>query len=221
MPYTETPPAGVPAVEQPLPAPLPPAGPASTAAPRVRILPPPASGYAARLAAADRAFLARVAGAPRTELQLRLWRGITHLGGARATTVACAVPLLAGAGARRAGLVVTAVVLLTQLVVHLVKRLVGRPRPARGAGVRARAAEPDQFSFPSGHAATAMAVALGYGAAAPRVGPALVLVALVVGLSRTVLGVHYLGDVLAGVLLAAASAGVVQAAGPVVAGLVR
>lgn len=186
----------------------------------VRIVPPPAPPFAARyvarsvarLAAADRLLLTALTEAPRSPGAWRAWRAVTHLGGATATTAACAAPLLAGGLARRAGVYVTLVVLLAQLLVHLVKRLVGRPRPARGAGVLARAVEPDRFSFPSGHAAAAMAVALGYAAAVPALAPALLLLALLVGVSRTVLGVHYLGDVAAGAALAGASAVAVRAA---------
>jgi len=196
--------------------------PLSNATP-VRIVPPPvppqpvlplAARCVARLAAADRLLLTALTDAPRSPGAWRAWRAVTHLGGAIATTAACAAPLLAGGAARRAGVYVTLVVLLAQLLVHLVKRLVGRPRPACGAGVLARAVEPDRFSFPSGHAAAAMAVALGYAAAWPALAPALLLLALVVGVSRAVLGVHYLGDVAAGAALAGASAAAVRAALP-------
>lgn len=158
----------------------------------------------ARLDAHDRALLAALAGAPRTARGRAVWCAVTHLGGALATTLACALPLLLGALHRgflwRAGLVTTATVLLSHGVVQLVKRRVARPRPAPDA---AHVAAPDRFSFPSGHAAAALSVALGYALLAPALLPLLALAAVVVGLSRVVLGVHYLGDVLAGQALAA------------------
>jgi undecaprenyl-diphosphatase len=64
------------------------------------------------------------------------------------------------------------------------------------------AAEPDRFSFPSGHAAAAMSVAMGYAMVFPNLAVPLVLLAAAVGASRVYLGVHYPGDVLVGQLLA-------------------
>lgn len=179
----------------------------------LRFVPPPALGVGARLAAADRARLAALAAVARSDVEWRCWRALTYLGGTVATTLACLIPLLAGGAARRAGLFTTAVVLLSQGAVHLIKRAVGRPRP-RTTGLPTRAAEPDAFSFPSGHSAAAMAVALGYAAALPAAAPVLLLLALLVGLSRAVLGVHYLLDVAAGVLVAVGAAGAVALLGP-------
>ena len=62
--------------------------------------------------------------------------------------------------------------------------------------------EPDRFSFPSGHAAAAMSVAFIYANAWPSLALPLIAVAGAVGLSRVFLGVHYLGDVLTGQLIA-------------------
>ena len=56
-----------------------------------------------------------------------------------------------------------ATLVASHLAVQLVKRTVVRARPGE-SGVHAPVvAEPDRFSFPSGHAAASMSVALGYG----------------------------------------------------------
>ena len=85
----------------------------------------------------------------------------------------------------------------------LIKAAVDRPRPP-GAIVEA-----SRSSFPSGHAAFAAVTAvLLVGLLAPtgrRVGPAFLAaaLALVMGLSRTYLGVHWLTDVIAGLCVGA------------------
>ena len=58
-------------------------------------------------------------------------------------------------------------------------------------------------SFPSGHTTTSTAAALVFGALLPRGQYWFLLAALLIGLSRIVLDVHYLSDVIAGALLGA------------------
>jgi undecaprenyl-diphosphatase len=60
---------------------------------------------------------------------------------------------------------------------------------------------PDQFSFPSGHTITAFAVAVSVGLFYPSLLPALLFCACNVGVSRVVLGMHFLSDVLVGAFL--------------------
>jgi membrane-associated phospholipid phosphatase len=89
---------------------------------------------------------------------------------------------------------------------HLVKRLVGRDRPLGGVDV------PLDAAFPSGHTTAGIYGWVTVGVVAlcllPRGWHRLGYVAIMVGLlmspSRLVLGVHWLGDVLAGLLLASA-----------------
>jgi undecaprenyl-diphosphatase len=59
----------------------------------------------------------------------------------------------------------------------------------------------DEFSFPSGHALNACALAAVASQALPVLAPALVVIALSVAASRVVLGVHFLTDVIAGALM--------------------
>jgi undecaprenyl-diphosphatase len=57
---------------------------------------------------------------------------------------------------------------------------------------------PDQFSFPSGHTITAFSVALSLSVFYPALLIGLLFCALSVALSRILLGMHFLSDVLAG-----------------------
>ncbi len=78
-------------------------------------------------------------------------------------------------------------------------------------GFEALIVAPDRFSFPSGHACAAMAVAVAYAWAFPAFAVPLLLAALLVGFSRVMLGVHYPGDVAVGQAIALLSAFVMLA----------
>jgi undecaprenyl-diphosphatase len=60
---------------------------------------------------------------------------------------------------------------------------------------------PDKYSFPSGHAITAFAVAVSVGLFYPYLQPSLILAALLIAASRIALGMHFLSDVVAGITL--------------------
>jgi undecaprenyl-diphosphatase len=162
----------------------------------------------ARLDAGDRAMFLRLStGARRGTAAPRVWRILTHLGGATATvtiTLGCA---LLGKGAwGMGGRSALMILVVSHLMVQVIKRSVGRPRPSAGLPVAALIAAPDRFSFPSGHAAAVASVALGLGLALPELAPWLGAAAVLVGFSRVAVGVHYPGDVLAGQALALVAA---------------
>jgi IscR-regulated protein YhgI len=92
-------------------------------------------------------------------------------------------------------------------VVQLPKRTITRARPRMPEGFAALVQPPDRFSFPSGHAASSLSVALAVAADLPSpAAAALAALAMLVGISRCYLGVHYPRDVIAGWLLARSSA---------------
>jgi undecaprenyl-diphosphatase len=156
-----------------------------------------------RLDARDRALFERWALAAGLPLGTRrLWVLVTHLGGVRGSIAAATLPLLFDGAPDDAGRLAITVLVLSHLLVQMVKRTVGRPRPSRRVGHRALLTEPDRFSFPSGHAAAAMSVAFGWAVVVPELGGVLIPSAVLVGASRVMLGVHYPGDVLVGQLLA-------------------
>jgi undecaprenyl-diphosphatase len=79
------------------------------------------------------------------------------------------------------------------------KRKTGRKRPcAIEPHCWSRVLPPDRFSFPSGHSITAFAVALPVGLFFPALMAALLFCAVSVAVSRILLGMHFLSDVVAG-----------------------
>jgi membrane-associated phospholipid phosphatase len=87
------------------------------------------------------------------------------------------------------------------------KGLSSRRRPdAEVPAARRLAHAPWTSSFPSGHAASAAAFAAGATMEMPELAPGVLVLALAVGASRVVTGVHYPSDVLAGFAIGAAAA---------------
>jgi len=62
---------------------------------------------------------------------------------------------------------------------------------------------PDQFSFPSGHSICAFAFAVSIGLFEPTLMYGLLFCALSVAISRIMLGLHFLSDVVVGSLIGA------------------
>ena len=82
------------------------------------------------------------------------------------------------------------------------KRAAGRKRPCSlEPHCWAQLLPPDQFSFPSGHTITAFAIVLPVAAQYPALAPALWFVAISVAVSRILLGMHFLSDVVAGAVV--------------------
>jgi undecaprenyl-diphosphatase len=106
---------------------------------------------------------------------------------------------------------ILAVSLALALVDGVIKPLVRRDRPfVAGPEPSTLAWRPTTSSFPSGHAASSAAGALALTRAFPPAAAPLAAVASLVVLSRVGLGMHYVSDVLGGVLLGLAVAAFVS-----------
>ncbi|QLH83970.1 phosphatase PAP2 family protein [Halosimplex pelagicum] len=140
---------------------------------------------------------------------------LTVLGSAKFLMVALSLAYWNDQSRRRELLTVVAVAFVAVSVTLALKYWFGLPRPP--AAVRRIAADPSPVGFPSGHAIAATTVYGGTLVALDRYrDPTLLagtgaLVALV-GLSRVVIGVHYLGDVVAGFAVGLVMVGVVAVA---------
>lgn len=85
------------------------------------------------------------------------------------------------------------------LIFHNVKRVFCRPRPRDiEPHCWAQIVTKDKFSFPSGHSTTAFAMAVSLGCFYPEIRPALLVLAGNVAVSRVIVGMHFLSDVLVG-----------------------
>lgn len=110
------------------------------------------------------------------------------------------VAVFGPAEAARTARIMLAAVMVTAVLVLVIKFSVRRQRPTGDWGQIYRKTDP--HSFPSGHAARAALLAvLGWGLGPAWLGWALMLWAPAVILARVAMGVHYLLDVIAGMLL--------------------
>jgi undecaprenyl-diphosphatase len=87
-------------------------------------------------------------------------------------------------------------------IYYLMKNAIKRKRPFNAIkGLHHLIAPPDQYSFPSGHTAGAFIFAKFVGFQFPELSGIILFWAILVGLSRIILRVHYPTDVLAGTVL--------------------
>ncbi|RKD97952.1 phosphatase PAP2 family protein [Halopiger aswanensis] len=128
---------------------------------------------------------------------------VTELGGSTGAMIVLALLFwLSSRHRRNTALIVSYAFAGLALLVAL-KSLIGLPRPPDAVLLPGAAGEADGYGFPSGHAFAAVVVYGGLLSAFdrrrdPRAVLAVGAVVVAVSLSRVVLGVHYLGDVIAG-----------------------
>lgn len=164
-----------------------------------------------RVLAWDEALLVAVSRLQRP-LMTRALRGVTHLGDAQSLTFMGLVLLLVGtAYTRHLGLMLMMGSGFAALLAQVVKRLSKRRRPNAGIlGFTALVQNPDAFSFPSGHTAASVALAVAWAGEGSGLGLLASAFAALVGFSRVYLGVHYPLDVMAGATLGLIAGGVAR-----------
>lgn len=129
---------------------------------------------------------------------------VTLFGGA--TVLLFLLSLLYWVGNRRKVATVVSYAFVALTVVLILKTLLGLPRPPAEARVVELIDDP--YGFPSGHAVAAVVVYGGLATVYERLDrwtvAAVSVVVAAIALSRVIIGVHYLGDVLAGIALGVA-----------------
>ena len=159
-----------------------------------------------RIMAGDRLIMHRLNQWPAPQW-IRTWMVIASRAGDGWIWIAVGLVLLLFGGNRRFQALETAAVSVGAglMTFFLVKHLTGRERPCVSeAHCWAKLLPPDRFSFPSGHTITAFAVAVPIGLVYPALLAGLLFCAMSVASSRVLLGLHYLTDVLAGIVIGCA-----------------
>lgn len=135
---------------------------------------------------------------------IRLWMICATRGGDGWLWYAMSLAILLFGGPERGPALLAAGIAASTgaLLFLLMKRQARRKRPcAIAQHCWATLLPPDQFSFPSGHSITAFSFAISFSLFYPNLLPGLVFCALSVAISRVVLGMHFLSDVVVGALL--------------------
>lgn len=141
---------------------------------------------------------------------VRVWMIAATRGGDGWLWYALGIVLLAFGGRARFTVVggATLAALAGILVFQILKRVTGRQRPcAIEPHCWATLLPPDRFSFPSGHTITAFAIAVTVSVFYPSLAIGVLFCAFSIALSRIVLGMHFLSDVVAGAVIGAVLAG--------------
>jgi undecaprenyl-diphosphatase len=135
---------------------------------------------------------------------IRLWMIVATRGGDGWLWYAMGLAILLFGGPQRFAAAAAAgmAALAGSIVFLALKRKTKRRRPCHlEPHCWAKLLPPDQFSFPSGHTITAFAVAVSLGLFYPSLMPGLLFCAFSIGISRILLGMHFLSDVVVGASL--------------------
>lgn len=137
-------------------------------------------------------------------LWVRRWMLLATRGGDGWLWSAVGLVILLFGGVRRFEALEAAFVSLVAglSIFFVLKHLIGRERPcATQTHCWSSLLPPDRFSFPSGHTITAFAITFSLGLYYPTLLAGLIFCALSVAASRVILGLHYVSDVLVGIVI--------------------
>jgi undecaprenyl-diphosphatase len=156
------------------------------------------------LDALDQAVYGVIAATPTPTLDA-VFRRLSNTANKSRLWIGIAAPMTVSRHTRPAAIDGLAAIAATSATVNLgVKPLLGRRRPDRASAkvvLGRQVTMPRSTSFPSGHAASAVAFATAVGNAYPPLSLPLHILAASVCYSRVHTGVHYPGDVIAGSLI--------------------
>ncbi len=161
------------------------------------------SEWFARADAAEYALCRRLNRGAAFAIPRRIFQIASRLGdGVLWYTVILALPLLYGRPALRPAVVMALTGVVGLVLYKLLKHTLVRERPfMTHSSIDPAMAPLDRYSFPSGHTLHAVCFTVQATAHFPVLGWALIPLALLIAGSRTVLGLHYPSDVLAGALI--------------------
>ena len=149
-----------------------------------------------------------VLGRPRAATAAQAARQVSRLGDGPGYALLALAVFLSGVEQAHHFVAVLALGFLFELPAYiLLKRLIQRPRPADAEASLSAFIQPaDKFSFPSGHTAAAFMVALIVASFFPWAAALAYALALAIGSSRVLLGVHFPSDIAAGAVLGTGAA---------------
>ena len=132
---------------------------------------------------------------------VRLWMVYATRCGDGWLWYALGIVLIVFGGSQRVAAIGSAIlaVAIGTLLFMLVKRASRRKRPCQlEPHCWSTVLPPDQFSFPSGHSITAFSIVTTVGGFYPQFQECLLVCALSIAISRVILGMHFVSDVIVG-----------------------
>lgn len=128
---------------------------------------------------------------------------VTDLGGAIFSTLIAMVFILFGSkNIKYIGIECMFVLGISQIVVQGLKKILSRERPYKIIEqLNTFGIDLSDYSFPSGHTTASFSIASTLALNIPRISLIVFFLALIIGISRIYLGVHYPTDVAAGIIL--------------------
>ncbi|BCN31169.1 phosphatase PAP2 family protein [Anaeromicropila herbilytica] len=140
----------------------------------------------------------------RSPIVTPIFRFITSLGNKGAIWIILSIALLCFKKTRKTGILAIIALFLSLLIDNiLLKNIVARTRPYEIVnGLHILINKPSDYSFPSGHTGSSFAAAIIFYKELPKkYGILALMLAILIGISRLYVGVHYPTDVLGGAMI--------------------